>query len=267
MTRRGMIAGMVTALFVPVASLRAHPNYRIIGTIEKVTAKTIVVKQTRDGRVIAMDMDNESRVTRDKKDVSRSVLKAGLSVVVDACGDSLEDLLVMEIRLVPAPAPKTIVAALCLVVLSSLTVAAQGPDADLKEIQAYKLTTPAMKQVVTATRHMIAAAKDDGETAKRLQGSVANVIGKSLTEIERAIEKEPLVAAALKKAGITAREYAKFMVVFFQSSMMHNMHKSGAVKELPPTANMDNLKFVETHQAEFTALMAEFQALAKPKAL
>jgi hypothetical protein len=57
------------------------------------------------------------------------------------------------------------------------------------------------------------------------------------------------------------------MVVFFQSSMMHNMHKSGAVKELPPAANIDNLKFVEIKQPEFTALMAEFQALAKPKGL
>ena len=101
MTRRSILAGIVSALVVPARRLHAHPNYRIIGTLEKVTAKRIDVKQTRDGRMIGMDMDNESRVTRDKKEVSRTVLKPGLSVVVDACGDSLDDLLVMEVRLVP----------------------------------------------------------------------------------------------------------------------------------------------------------------------
>ena len=102
MTRRSLLAAIVAALLVPARRLRAHPNYRIIGTLEKVTAKRIDVKQTRDGRIIGMDLDNESRVTRDRKDVGRALLKPGLNVVVDACGDSLEDLLVMEIRLVPA---------------------------------------------------------------------------------------------------------------------------------------------------------------------
>ena len=267
MTRRRMMTSLLTALFVPVASLRAHPNYRIIGTIESVTTKTIAVKQTRDGRIIAMEMDNESRVTRDKKDVSRTALKPGLSVVVDACGDSLEDLLVMEIRLVPAPSPRpatSLLATLCLVVFAPLAGGAQTVDADLKEIQAYTLTAPVLKQVMTATRTMIGAVKEEGDVA-RLQGAVSNVIGKSLTDIELAIEKEPLVAGALKKSGISARDYAKFVVVFLQTSMMHNMHKSGAVKELPPTANMANLKFVESHQTELNALMAEFQALNKLK--
>ena len=103
MTRRRILAATIAALLFRTRGLRAHPNYRIIGTLEKVTAKRIDVKQTRDGRIIGMDMDGESRVTREKKDVSRALLKPGLSVVVDACGDSLEDLLVMEVRLVPAP--------------------------------------------------------------------------------------------------------------------------------------------------------------------
>jgi hypothetical protein len=159
---------------------------------------------------------------------------------------------------------KFIGALLLLLLLPSSAAAQVPPDADLKEIQAYRLTGPVMKQVVTATRSMIGAVKQEGEAA-RLQATVANVIGKSLTDIERAIEKEPLVTNALKPAGISAREYAKFMVVFFQTSMLQNMLKSGAVKEAPATANPDNLRFVEANQAEVNALMAEFQSLNKKK--
>jgi hypothetical protein len=38
-----------------------------------------------------MTMDNETIVSRDKKNVNRAELKAGLNVVVDARGDSLKD--------------------------------------------------------------------------------------------------------------------------------------------------------------------------------
>lgn len=103
MTRRRMIAGTMMAIVAGVRSLKAHPNFRIIGTITQATATAIAVKQTKDGRIIRMDMDGESRVTRDKVPVNRSELKAGRYVVVDACGETLDDLLVMEIRLVPTP--------------------------------------------------------------------------------------------------------------------------------------------------------------------
>lgn len=41
---------------------------------------------------------------RDTQKVSQAELKPGLHVVADACGDSLEDLLAVEVRIVPAPA-------------------------------------------------------------------------------------------------------------------------------------------------------------------
>ena len=40
--------------------------------------------------------------TRDKKPVKASEVKVGGSVVVDALGDSILDLTVLEVRLVPA---------------------------------------------------------------------------------------------------------------------------------------------------------------------
>lgn len=106
MTRRLMIAGVLAALVVGAAPTAAHDDYRIIGTITKVTAKTLDVKQTKDGKTISMRTDEATLVTRDKKKVSATELKVGLNVVVDARGDSLKDLVVLEVRLVPPPAKK-----------------------------------------------------------------------------------------------------------------------------------------------------------------
>ena len=106
MTRRLVTIIALAALLLSMASLSAHDDYRIIGTIAKVTAKTLDVKQTKDGKTISMRTDEATVVTRDKKTVSATELKTGLSVVVDARGDSLDDLLVLEVRIVPPPAKK-----------------------------------------------------------------------------------------------------------------------------------------------------------------
>jgi hypothetical protein len=106
MTRRLMVVGVLAALVLGTAAVFAHDDYRIIGTVEKVTSKTIDVKQTKDGKIISMRMDAETIVTRNKKKVDRAELKTGLNVVVDARGDSLKDLLVLEVRLVSAPRRK-----------------------------------------------------------------------------------------------------------------------------------------------------------------
>jgi hypothetical protein len=102
MLRRLMLVTLA-ALTVSLAPALAHDDYRIIGTITRVTATALDVKQTKDGRTIAMKTDSATLVTRDKKKVDRAELKTGLNVVVDARGDSLEDLVVLEVRLVPPP--------------------------------------------------------------------------------------------------------------------------------------------------------------------
>jgi hypothetical protein len=104
--KRLTIAGICMALLVSVAALSAHDDYRIIGTIAKVTAKKLDVKQAKDGKIISMDLDGYSIVTRDKKKVDPAEMKAGRHVVVDARGDSIKELTIVEVRLVPAPTTK-----------------------------------------------------------------------------------------------------------------------------------------------------------------
>lgn len=97
------VAGVLAALVLSVASLSAHDNYRIIGTVVKLSGTTLEVKQTKDGKTVEMELTKTSRVTRDKKKVTTAELKAGTNVVVDARGDSILDLDVVEVRIVPAP--------------------------------------------------------------------------------------------------------------------------------------------------------------------
>jgi len=106
MKRTFRVMGIVVALIISGLSLAAHDKYRIIGTVAKVTEKLVDVTQTKDGKTITMDMTDKTVVTRDKKKVGRADLKTGLSVVVDALGDSLDELDVVEIRIVPPPTKK-----------------------------------------------------------------------------------------------------------------------------------------------------------------
>ena len=92
----------VLALTLGATALAAHDEYRIIGTVAKISATQIDVKQIKDGKIVEIDIDTQTKVTRDKKNVPVSQIKIGGSVVVEALGDSILDLQALEIRLVPA---------------------------------------------------------------------------------------------------------------------------------------------------------------------
>jgi hypothetical protein len=97
-----LILTIVAAVLVAAAPLGAHDEYRIIGTVMKITADQIDVKQVKDGKVIEIDINKQTKVTRDKKPAAMKEVKVGGSVVVEALGDSILDLTALEIRLVPA---------------------------------------------------------------------------------------------------------------------------------------------------------------------
>lgn len=101
--KRMMMAALLAVLLGSVATLSAHDEYRIIGTVTKVAPASLTVKQTKDGKTFTMKVDANTIVTRDKKKVARTDLKTGAYVVVDALGDTIDDLLVIEVKLVPAP--------------------------------------------------------------------------------------------------------------------------------------------------------------------
>ncbi|MSO30802.1 MAG: hypothetical protein EXQ48_07665 [Acidobacteria bacterium] len=97
---RTLIVLVAALLLAGTAGLSAHEDFRIIGTISKRQGSVINVKE-RDGTTAAVRLDKQTAVSREKKKVDASELKVGLTVVIDAYGDSEKDLLALEIRIVP----------------------------------------------------------------------------------------------------------------------------------------------------------------------
>ena len=177
---------------------------------------------------------------------------------------------------------------------------AQRQDpADLKEIEAYRLTEPALKKVIAVNRSMVQEIlkdpkarqaitlrqelerleeKDDPTPAdetrmddirKRLEQLDAAVdpLGgdaSSLAEMEAQMAKYPPMAAALAREGMTPREYATFWLAFMQAAFVHGFQKSGLLKELPPGVSPENVQFIADHGAEIDAMQKELEALGTP---
>jgi hypothetical protein len=99
--RRTILAFAVTMIVALGGNiLLAHEDFRVIGTLTKHQDSRIEVKN-RTGKITSIKLDKQTAISRDKKKVDATELKAGLSVVVDAYGDSEADLLALEIRIVP----------------------------------------------------------------------------------------------------------------------------------------------------------------------
>jgi len=94
-----MVLVIVAGLLGP-ARLMAHDEFRIIGTVARYQANVLQIKK-REGTTVSIRVDRQTLVTRDKKKVPPSELAAGLTVVVDAYGDTEDDSLALEIRIVP----------------------------------------------------------------------------------------------------------------------------------------------------------------------
>ena len=100
MIRRFAVTVAVLMLVVGTARLWAHDNFRIIGTLAKHQDSKIEVK-SRTGKTVSIRLDKQTAISRDKKEVDATALKVGQSLVVDAYGDTEDDSLALEIRIVP----------------------------------------------------------------------------------------------------------------------------------------------------------------------
>ena len=104
MTRRLIVVATLVIVVLATTQLWAHKQYRIVGTITKFAKNQLSVKN-KAGKMYSIAFDDLTIVRRDKAKVAVAELKTGLSVVVDALGDSEKDLVAVEVRLVPAITP------------------------------------------------------------------------------------------------------------------------------------------------------------------
>jgi len=175
-------------------------------------------------------------------------------------------------------------------------------DPDVKEIAAYELTVAGLNKVLQATKNIEAAAKNDPRFQKQValraeikkienkeeptdadqerlekareeletmrEGIFPKTDNRSLTEMAAAIEKEPAFARAISSAGLTPREYAKFLFAYMTSGMVAGMMEQGVIKEVPKelagSVNPANIKFHQAHKAELQAFQKAMESLNEP---
>ena len=88
----------------------------------------------------------------------------------------------------------------------------------------------------------------------------------NLNEMEAAIKANPRLTAAMSKAGLTARDYSKYILASLMAGMVAGFQKSGVLKELPKElkeVNPANVKFILEHEAELAAMQKEMEELER----
>jgi len=161
------------------------------------------------------------------------------------------------------------ISSVALVLLCSTPAFAQAgrrkaaDDPDMKELASYTLTMDGLNKVDAANRAMFAAIKKDPSLKPKDDDSTGDA--KTLTDMEKKINGMPVMAAALKQAGMSARDYAKFMMAMMQASfamMAKQMSvKAGKPFQTPEGVNPANITFVEQHQADLKKLEESYNAL------
>ena len=178
-----------------------------------------------------------------------------------------------------------------LAALVPVAASAQSPadDADSREVLAYRLTMPKLRQLNQAgldaakvrdadpkyrgmakkkQEYKALQEKEDltdaeqkrldqlereiSETDNGVDANDPNT--KSLSDMARQIESNPQLSAALRKAGLPAREAAVMMLALFQAGFTAGMLESGTIKQIPKTVNADNVKFFQANKAELESL-------------
>ena len=147
---------------------------------------------------------------------------------------------------------------------AAATATAPGDGAsDLADITNYRLTMDKVDQYYAAQRNMMVAMKDMSP-AEREALELEND-NPSLDDMARSFESHPALAAAMRDAGLTGREFATITMSMVQSGMAAmalqmrpNDDQDSLAREMQ--ANMANIKFMQENQAELERKQAELRA-------
>jgi hypothetical protein len=174
-------------------------------------------------------------------------------------------------------------------------------NADLKELSTYMLSMDTLNKVDRAMRTFAVEMKKDPKVQeamkleadikalekkfvdtepseaeqkrledmeKRLEaledeGSLNMSDAQTISDMAVKIQKQPAMASALQREGLTARDYAKFMMAMLQAGLAAGLQKAGMLKELPEGTNPANVKWIIEHEAELKKIQASWGSLMK----
>jgi hypothetical protein len=148
----------------------------------------------------------------------------------------------------------------------------QQANADIADVSEYRLTMDGMNKFFEAQRNLgIAASKLSPAEREALEAENEDESNDgSLDEMVKRIEANQLASDAVRKAGLSAREYTMISLTMMQAAM------AASVLQMRPNDNQDslaremkvnpaNIKFMRENQAEFArrqeAMAAEMKKL------
>jgi len=131
-----------------------------------------------------------------------------------------------------------------------------------KEIAGYRLTAPVFQRFEQASRLVTDAIRHDPKLAENplftRDVALLDAVVVAATTLDGRLRDEPSLAAALKKSGMTDREYTTFALALFAARMAHGFVQSGAMRFVPEGVARDNVAFVDSHR---DAVMAVLRSL------
>lgn len=149
-----------------------------------------------------------------------------------------------------------------LVALSVLTAsapAAQGrPGA--RELAEYRLTAARLDRFERASGLIMALTRDDPRFVYAplftKEVALSGDAPEMATALAARLENDPGLAAALGTAKLTPREYATFALALVAAHLAHGFVNAGVLR-VPPGVPTDNVRFVEEHRAQITAVLEQ----------
>lgn len=144
-------------------------------------------------------------------------------------------------------------------------------ESDLADITKYRLSMDKIDKYMAAQKNL--AAKAASMTPAQRAAMEARNEGSgdpnaSLDDMAKRIESEPIMASAIKDAGLSPREFAMITISMMQTGMAAavlkmrpNDNKDSLIREMK--ANPDNIKFYTENEAEITRKSKALEAEMK----
>jgi hypothetical protein len=126
-------------------------------------------------------------------------------------------------------------------------------DTAIREVDAFLLTSDGLQRLAAAKRNVDALYARDPGVDKRIKGASSP---KSLDEMAARIDAEPEMRDALKRAGLSARNYMLTMIALQQAIRGNQLKQMGKLDmgRVPPSL-MANIDYVSTHMPQIMQAM------------
>ena len=141
-------------------------------------------------------------------------------------------------------------------------------EKQLEPLQAKDEPTKADEAKMESLLEQIEKAREQKEQAEEaMSDDTPNMNdAQTLDDMERSIAQFGPMARALKREGLSPRDYAKFTLAMLQAGMIEGFSQGKVdYAKLPAGVNPENIKFIAAHKAELDAMQQEFEAMGKRK--